>query len=353
MKVILTVVALLASVLSAAACTSALVPAKCSATGRPLMWKHRDTGTEHNFVERVDGRGPYGYVALFNGGDSLLREAWMGMNDAGFAIMNTASYNLMPDTAAYKDREGEIMSRALATCRTASDFEDMLRRLPKPLGVQANFGVMDADGALAYYETDDYAFRRFDATDSLTIRTNFSFSGNDTDGMGYIRYATARDLLAPWAQGPGVAPETFTELCSRSFYHSLMGIDAERDGGRWAVDRDFIPRRISSASIVIEGMAPGEKPADMVMWTAIGYPPVSSVLPVTLRDVPQGLRPVAPGFRSPLCNETLTRKRLAFPIRRGSGPNYIDMDYLRGVMPALRDSSLRQYRLHSRPAAPR
>ncbi|MDE6693909.1 MAG: hypothetical protein K2K05_11040, partial [Muribaculaceae bacterium] len=83
---------------SSQACTSMLVSAKASGTGRPLMWKHRDTGTEHNYIDKVPARGGYhGYVALYNGGDAKQSEAWMGMNDAGFAIMNTASYNLAPD----------------------------------------------------------------------------------------------------------------------------------------------------------------------------------------------------------------------------------------------------------------
>ena len=83
-------------------CTSAIISGKANPEGRTLLWKHRDTGHEHNFVARVSPTGhSLGYVALFNGGDSLLNEAWIGMNEAGFAIMNTASYNLAPDTAAY------------------------------------------------------------------------------------------------------------------------------------------------------------------------------------------------------------------------------------------------------------
>ena len=80
-----------------------------------MMWKHRDTGADHNFIQRVEADtsrpGSIGYVALFNGGDTGLREAWMGMNDAGFAVMNTASYNLAPDTTDYKDREGLVIDR--------------------------------------------------------------------------------------------------------------------------------------------------------------------------------------------------------------------------------------------------
>ena len=35
------------------------------------------------------------------------------MNDAGFAIMNTASYNLKNDTVSVMDKEGAVMAIAL------------------------------------------------------------------------------------------------------------------------------------------------------------------------------------------------------------------------------------------------
>ena len=86
----------------------------------------------------------------------------IGNNETGFAVMNTASYNLAPDTAVYKDREGDVMTQALKECRVLADFESLLDRLPRPLGVQANFGAMDATGAAAYYETCDSGFVKFD-----------------------------------------------------------------------------------------------------------------------------------------------------------------------------------------------
>lgn len=132
----------------AVACTSAIVGGHLTPDGRPLLWKHRDTGTEHNFVARVAAHSPgeADFVALFNAGDTLLREAWIGVNSHGFAVMNTASYNLAPDTASYRDMEGVIMARALKSCRTVADFAILLDSLPKPLGVQANFGVIDSLG---------------------------------------------------------------------------------------------------------------------------------------------------------------------------------------------------------------
>ena len=124
----------------ASSCTSAIVDRRVARDGYAMLWKHRDTGNENNFVARVNAKtaDDFDYVALFNAGDSLLAEAWAGVNSAGFAIMNTASYNLVPDTASFRDREGVVMTDALRSCRTLSDFEMLLDSLPKPLGVQAS-----------------------------------------------------------------------------------------------------------------------------------------------------------------------------------------------------------------------
>lgn len=325
---------------AAIACTSAIVGGKLTPDGRPLLWKHRDTGTEHNFVARVAPRAPgdLAYTALFNAGDTLLREAWTGINSEGFAIMNTASYNLAPDTAAYRDREGEVMARALARCRTLADFETLLDTLPKPLGVQANFGAIDADGNGAYYETDDYGFTKYDVADApegFIVRTNYSCSGDTACGYGYIREQNALTLLRPTASRAAVTPELFTEELSRSFYHSLTGRDMLDTTDPWIVDQDFIPRRSSSASIVTDGR---------VMWTAIGYPPCSYVLPATAGHVPAALLPDPSTGRSALCDTVVARKREVFPITRGSGPHYMNVARLRAYRDSCRGVSLENYR---------
>lgn len=331
-------------------CTSAIVSARMSASGRPLLWKNRDTGQQHNFVERVvTGRhGEFKYIALFNAGDSLLTEAWMGMNEAGFAIMNTASYNLAPDTARIKDREGLVMSRALQVCRTVDDFARLLDTLPKPLGVQANFGVIDADGAGAYFETDDYTYTPFYLSDSksgVLIRTNFSLTGNDTDGMGYIRYDNANYLLADKISNGAFVAEDFTETCSRSYHHSLIGRDILADTTQhWAVDQDFIPRHSTSASVVIEGALPSGNPTDCVMWTMLGYPGTAHVIPVTFDNIPDAVRPTLPGWRSEASETSLSlRDSHVFSIQRGSGPRYINLDYLRAQIQVQRAISRSNY----------
>lgn len=349
LRLIISAVAVAACAVTADACTSMIVSASRSATGRPLLWKHRDTSQESNFVERREAvNGRHAYTALYNAGDSTLSEAWMGVNDADFAIMNTASYNLAPDTARYKDREGAVMAEALAVCETVDDFERLLERLPKPMGVQANFGVIDANGDGAYFEADDYTFKRYDLKDAengVLIRTNYSMSGNDTDGYGYIRYENARRQIAPAIANHSVSPELLTEGISRSFYHSLLDRDmAADDAGRWIIDQDYIPRRSSTASVVIEGVTPGSSGEKSVMWTALGYPPCAAVEAATVDFVPETMRPTRPGWKSVSAERTIEMKHRAFPITRGSGPHYIDMDYLRPVIAARRAESMAAYK---------
>ncbi len=311
------------------------------------MWKHRDTGTVHNFVDRVPARGGrLGYVALFNGGDTRLREAWMGMNDAGFAIMNTASYNLAPDTAKVKDQEGIVMSIALLSCRTVDDFEELLKTLPHPMGIQANFGVMDANGGLAYFEANDHTYTRFNVADTeegYLIRTNYSVSGAEGAGKGYIREINLRYILRNEMAEGKLRPETFTEKASRSFYNSVLNKDFAAGDDEWVVDQDFIPRDISTASIVIEGVNPGQSPDDMIMWTVLGYPPCSFMVPVTLKVVPDNLRPTLEGYLSPFNNEILELKKKAFPLVRGNGQRYVNMKNLRPIMDACHKKSLENY----------
>ena len=331
------------------ACTSAIISAKASKTGRPLLWKNRDTGTEHNFVEKVEAKdGNYAYVALYNGGDSTLRDAWLGMNEVGFAIMNTASYNLAPDTAKLKDQEGYVMSLALKKCRTLADFETLLDTISKPMGVQANFGMIDATGDGAYYETNDHTYTKFslsDAENGVLVRTNYSYTGEEGGGYGYIREDNAWHLLEPYIKNKSIEASTFTDEISRSFYHSLIDRDVAKGKDRWIVDQDYIPRRTTSASVVMEGILPDEDPSLYIMWTEIGYPPCSYTLPVMIDYLPQELRPQGKEWRSQLCNEIIEKKHKVFSIKRGSGKHYIDMNAIRAFSIEGKKRSLENYKI--------
>lgn len=307
-KILSALTLIIASVIAADACTSALVPGKLTDSGRPMLWKHRDTGAPGNFLERVEPTdSTYAYIGLFNDGDSLLREAWMGMNETGFAIMNTASYNL-PANCMLADQEGVVMTEALKKCATLADFAQLLDSWPKPTGVRANFGVMDAQGGMAYFEADDNGYVRYDAADSLLVRTNHSMSVSKKGGMGFERYADVYHILEDDIKDGVFTPISFTEKASRSFWNSMDKTDYAESTERVPDKGQMIPRFISTASIVIEGVGPEGESSEPRMWAVLGFPPTGIVRYVTLDELPDEVRPECPGFTCMDCNMANEKK---------------------------------------------
>lgn len=333
--ILIALVAILCLAIAGDACTSAIVSGKLTANGRPLLWKNRDTNDLNNRVERIKGHdGLMEFVALFDARDLNDTAAWMGFNEAGFAIMNTASYNLNGnDGVKNMDREGELMRYALERCKTVDDFEGLLKTLPKPLGVEANFGVIDAAGNGAYFETGNYKYVKFDladAEDGILMRTNYSYSGVKDKGMGYVREKNEKALLAPHVAAQDITPAVFTEELSRTFYNSQLGKDFTRSGDTWIVDQDFIPRRISTASVVIEGVIPGESPLLTTMWIALGYPPCAEVYAVWTGEdgVALELTGTTADNHSVQCDRVNKRKAEVFPVERGNGKQYLNLSKL-------------------------
>lgn len=335
------------------ACTSAVVSGRASRDGRSLLWKHRDSGFKDNFVGKVEATdSTMAYVALFNAGDKDLAEAWIGFNEAGFAVMNTASYNLAPDTAVVKDREGMVMSRALSRCRTVDDFLVILdseMERGRPAGIQANFGVTDNYGNCVYVEASDHNYKVYPIEEhgrGWMVRSNYSYSGTTGKRLGDVRHDNAVHLIEESIVS-GLSAETFTEGLSRSFYHDGENKDIINcKEYRRASDRgEYIPRRSSCASVVVEGALDGEDPrSGTVMWVAIGSPVVSVALPVTIDSIPERLQKDASTGRSRLCDEVNRRRDLAFPRKGKDGKWIIDMEYIRGVLPQLKSESASSYR---------
>jgi hypothetical protein len=355
------------------ACTSALVSIERGNDGRWLLWKHRDSGFADNYVMNFAATdSTLAYVALFNAPDTLAREAWIGYNSAGFAVMNTATYNLTAPAKDWQDREGLLMTEALRTCRTLSDFYALLMRADgQDRGVEANFGAFDAEGNGAYFEVDNLQVTVFPmdsisamalaevvteekvvmpqagSVSGLLTRTNYSLSGSECNRLGVSRHCSEQHLLdsimqtdRPWAPAGKLAAEDLLETLSRSFYLPAEGIDLldgtalrRRDTG------DVISRRSSSASVVIEGPRPklvaglpgdGEtergatgmqSPADdMRMWVAIGFPALSEVREACPDSVSPDLLPTAPSHHSPLCDRVnRLRSRAFLPAQPAKG----------------------------------
>lgn len=324
------------------ACTSAIIGAELNPSGRPILWKHRDTSRIDNKVEYIAPSSiGYGYVALFNSDDRKLEEAWIGMNEVGFAVMNTASYNIKDDKVPEKkmDKEGFIMTKALRTCRTVDDFARLLEKYPRPMGVEANFGVIDATGNGAYFETNNHSYKRYDLKDApghLMVRTNYSHSGRPGEGYGHVREANTENLLQPYAEEGTITPEILTEVVSRSFYQDAYKRDCSYDE-KEILDQDFIPRYKSTATVAIEGCRPVEDTdcigsdfvsKEYIMWTGLGYPPVSEIRAVRCEPggVDEELRGTVPGGTSPLADEAKRKRDEIFTV---SGKNvYVDVSKL-------------------------
>ena len=365
--ILVAVLVMMTGITESRACTSAIISAEMNPYGRPLLWKHRDTSTIDNKVEYIPSQdGSYAYVALFNADDKDLEQAWMGMNDVGFAVMNTASYNIKDDKVAKKnmDKEGYVMTIALRSCKTVDDFAELLEKLPRPMGVEANFGVIDATGNGAFFETNNHSYVRYDlkdAEDGVLVRTNYSHSGRKNEGYGFIREANAEHLLAPYIAQRAVTPEVLTEYLSRSFYHDKLKKDFGNENEKWVIDQDFIPRYKSTATIVIEGcrpfknindVKPGELIDEYIMWTGLGYPPCSEIVPVWCEadGVDADLRGLAGNGHSAMSDKVKARRNDVFPIHKGNGEKYIDMQKLfneegTGYVQTLRPRNLETYDL--------
>jgi len=318
-------------------CTTAIISGKATPDGRPLLWKHRDSGFEQNVIRYFNDQ-PFSYMGLVNAVDTLGQEIWAGVNDQGFTIMNSASYNLKTkeDTTRFKDREGVLMKLALRVCASVTDFENLLDTLPKPLGVESNFGVIDAKGGAAYYETNNFGYTKLDVNDpriapnGYLIHTNFSFTGRLNQGMGYIRFQMAEKLFNDALAQNNLTDSFILQKASRCLQHGLTGQDLTRENSDFVIFRDFIPRRSSVSVILVKGVKSGESPDHTLMWTILGFPLTSVSFPLwvaNMRDLPQILKPGAKQT-APLCEASLQLKQQCFPIQRGSGKNYLHLKEL-------------------------
>lgn len=338
---------LIVSALPSLACTSVIISGRITKDGRPIMMKHRDTDEMDNRVKYFKGK-KYDFIGLVNS-QTKDGEIWNGTNSSGFSIMNTASYNIKDDDVPNDkmDQEGRLIYMALGVCANITDFQSFLDTLTKPWGVEANFGIIDAQGNAAYYEVNNHSWVKYDvndpkvAPDGYRVVTNFSESGREQDRKGLERYYTACDIIKEIISSNGKTEIGHSELfnyISRSYRNSLLGVDYLKnyDGminsgyfNGTAIDQDFIPRKITTASIVIEGVKKGENPLHTIMWTILGYPSCSVAIPLFVGDgdhLPSYMKKSSSSPNSLLCDYALHIKvKYVFPRSVSNGSKYVDL----------------------------
>ncbi len=332
---------------TADACTIAVISGKYTVDGRPLLWKNRDTWAIHNKIMFFHG-DKYDYIGLVNSGSKDGKSVWIGVNSAGFAIMNSASYNLnLGDTVKQSGLEGHIIKQALATCATVEDFENLLKNLPKPTRLEANFGVIDAQGGAAMFELGNWKYVKFDANDpkvapfGYIIRGNYSFTGKfGPESSGYIRYNTVNELFYNAVSTNNMSAKFIMQDVTRELYNSLTKDDLYKEFRNipentptYTWFHDFVPRHLSASSVVIQGVKKGENPLLATMWAAVGFPLTSIAVPVWIAgedNIPSILKYDEKYKDSPLCHAALTLKKQVFPIRWGkyASKYYININAL-------------------------
>ena len=323
------------------ACTSFIISGKATKDGRPMIFKNRDTGDVNNVVVVVQGE-LYRYMGIAASWDKKPISIWGGHNEVGFAIINTAAYNMNGCKIKDSDNDGRVMRRALEVCRSLADFEHLLDTLPKPLDVNSNFGVLDGEGGCAYYETGDSGFVKFDANDpreapnGYLVRTNHGLTGCRSIDRGVERFMAITGFMTEAYSDGNLDCEYLIANVPRYLTHGLTkqnlydNLPKDENDTRLIHFSEFIPRYITSSAILIQGAALGESPSHTVSWTNIGWPCGSVAIPLMLEEdvsLPTIVQRDESG-KAWLCSQSIEQKLKVFNQRRGNVRDYIDLSQL-------------------------
>lgn len=322
------------------ACTSVIVSGRVTKDGRPMIYKNRDTSTLHNMTLVVQGR-VYRYIGLVNAEDTAPVNVWGGHNEAGFAIINTAAYNLNGD-GGDTDGDGILIRKALELCATLADFETLLDTVKKPREVNSNFAVLDAQGGCAYYETGNFDYVKFDANDPETapdgylMRTNFGTTGNHKLDLGVERYCAITDFMAEACKEGKMEHDYLITAISRHLKHGVTKLDMldfmpeNENDTRYFPFVDYIVRHSTASAILVQGVRPDESPLNTVSWTIIGWPLTTVAIPLVL--IPSGKLPAIvtdDGTGHSWLNEKgLELKKRVFSLKAGNTSTYGDLSKL-------------------------
>lgn len=280
-------------------CTVGVASGKATADGRPLLWKNRDAQSRHNVARWFDD-GKHAYVAICDAGNP--NSVWGGTNAAGFCIMNSVSRD-MPGDSKTGPGNGPFMKLALRECATVAEFEQLLERTAKSgRRTRANFGVVDARGGAAIFETGHATHVRFDAADDargLVVRANFATTAKGDRGKDRFARATALCAKIP------ASTRLDSRFLLQQFCRDLEPPPTATSGVEGTQDvRETIHRQTTVAAMVFHGVKDGEDPALTTMWAVLGQPLFSVAVPCWPAAGPTAA--VMGGKeRSALCNAAL------------------------------------------------
>ncbi|MGQ9708393.1 MAG: carcinine hydrolase/isopenicillin-N N-acyltransferase family protein [bacterium] len=268
------------------ACTIGAFSPLATQENRPILWKNRDVHNPDQEMRFFSGPR-YSFIANVYAGETL--NVWAGINEAGFAIMNSNSYNLSGDGGQSDD--GNIMRQALGNCGSVEDFARLLDSL-NIIGREtpANYGVFDSTSTTAIFEASYTSYTRYDANlDSLgfLLRANFSMSGGPSRLLGKNRYERAMQLCSLELQKGKIA----INFIIQSLCRDLGQVDFDPYplpylGWVEPLPYGYLPtdtticRYLTRSALIMVGPKPGSTPKTAMMWVLLGEP--VATLPVPL-----------------------------------------------------------------------
>jgi len=319
-----------------APCTIAVISGRVTPDGCPLLWKNRDTSQPNNKVLFVHGE-KYSFLGVINSEDNDATSVWQGINSKGFAIINSASNDLLSKKWMAADN-GRIMRRALGICAHVKDFEDLLQRTNGRRRVAANYGVIDAYGNACFFETSNSSFVKFDANDPNTapsgylLRTNFAFSAPKINtGGGYIRFERISHIFEKAAAEENLNSRFILQEASRDLvnekllsYPLTTTPNPDSPNPLYIRTNDTI-NRISTISVSVFHGAPNPQKAYLAtMWIILGQPVCSVALPLWVhgQHVPNVL-----GGPDTAPMQDLSKKLVSYlyPDQRGNMNQYMNL----------------------------
>jgi hypothetical protein len=302
-------------------CTTGLAHAAATANGKTLLWKNRDSSNRPNAVHLFNCQGTK-FLGLINAADTT--QVWAGINQYGLAIMNAEALDMaVPGETTGYDEEGLFMKACLAQLRSVEEFAAYLDSTNQSgRKVTSNFGVIDAAGKAAFFETGNHEYFRFDATpDSAgyAVRANFAFHARSTEGYGHIRYQRALDLFTKAVTAKDLTAEYIIKAVACDIYLPETILVKERKPSGQLRTRETVNRYRTVACAVFESI-PG-KPELTTFWMILGEPAVALAVPlwVSAGAVPELID--SAGYSK--LNERFTQiRRYVYPDT--SFPAYLD-----------------------------
>jgi hypothetical protein len=284
------VIATLMAGISSWASTVAIVGGSATQDGRPLLMKLRDNSTGPNQEYVYDATGPYAYVSVTY--RDTLNQAWDGVNNVGFNIIDSNAWNFN-DPIPGPDDDGFIIRQALRTCRTVDDFQLImdstnLTGRTRP----ANYGVIDATGAGAFFEAAANVYYRHNLDDSIAapngymVRANFAYSGSSYH-LGQNRHDRVMALLDSAYAGDFITHQYIAQVICRDLVNDRIdpyplpfdGKDGTLPYGLLHT-HECINREISKSAMVIQTALPSENPQLCTVWALVGEPIATTALPL-------------------------------------------------------------------------